>query len=413
MGGTLSEICDCENKDPRDEINDLKLPTNNSKYINPYTENQNLMKGKTKSTISTVDNSKYLINDLYITQDILTGKLSEKYKINTTIKFTGRNKENKINISPKKFEYFSNPEKNNNNNNLYTSSSKNFSSNNSISSKLKKMLKRNEKSKIYIGNEKNNKKDGFGLQIWNNQTFYIGNYKNNQANGYGKFIVGKNKYKGEFKNDEANGFGIFNNKETNFEGYWLDDMQYGYGEEKWKDGSVYKGEYYFGKKNGIGKYEWADGNIYEGEFCNNAFQGYGIYYFNDNKYYFGQWKNNKKCGYGEFYSKDKIFIGNYFDDKKDGIGVYFVNNGQKIFIGVWKDGIKKGPGKYIHDNKIKFGFWENEQKVNVINNENDFFEMINKNLCYSKYIKIYMLSKNDLINYINRNNIREIINDVK
>ena len=37
----------------------------------------------------------------------------------------------------------------------------------------------------------------------------------------------------------------------------------------WKDGSMYIGEYYKGKKNGIGTYSWPDGTRYEGQWSNN------------------------------------------------------------------------------------------------------------------------------------------------
>ena len=148
MGVALSEICDCEKKDTRNEVNDVKLQKNNSEYLNPYIENNNSIKEKKKASISTIDNSKLLANDLLITQDILSGRLSDKYKVKEVIKIHGRNKESTINLSPKNYDSFSNTEKNNNNI-FFATTSNVFSSNNSISSKLKKMLKRNEKSKIY------------------------------------------------------------------------------------------------------------------------------------------------------------------------------------------------------------------------------------------------------------------------
>ena len=84
------------------------------------------------------------------------------------------------------------------------------------------------------------------------------------------------------------------------------------------------------KKNSIGIYIWSDGNKYEGEFVNNTFHGYGIYYFNNNKYYIGQWEDNEKNGYGELITDDKIFIGYYLKDKRDGFSISHLKSKNNI-----------------------------------------------------------------------------------
>ena len=43
-----------------------------------------------------------------------------------------------------------------------------------------------------------------------------------------------------------------------YEGQWSGDKQNGKGEEKWPDGSWYKGEYVDGVKQGQGEFHWAD-----------------------------------------------------------------------------------------------------------------------------------------------------------
>ena len=94
---------------------------------------------------------------------------------------------------------------------------------------------------FYRGGGNKDQKEGFGINIWNDEAKYIGYYKNNKAEGYGKFMAGNDVYKGEFKDDAASGYGIFNNEVLTYEGLWVKDLQEKYGIEKWKDGYIYKG----------------------------------------------------------------------------------------------------------------------------------------------------------------------------
>ena len=102
---------------------------------------------------------------------------------------------------------------------------------------------RNSMSSIktfYTGGGNKDQKEGFGINIWNDEAKYMGYYKNNKAEGYGKFMAGNDIYRGEFKDDAASGYGIFNNEVLTYEGFWVKDLQEKYGIENWKDGSIYK-----------------------------------------------------------------------------------------------------------------------------------------------------------------------------
>ena len=277
----------------------------------------------------------------------------------------------------------------------------NYSPNNS--SILKKIKFRN-KALLYIGDNKEGKKHGFGKQIWTKDSYFIGYYKDNEANGIGKFVSLNNIYAGEFKSDMANGYGIYNNNKNGllYEGYWNKDLQSKYGIEKWKDDSIYMGEYFSGKKNGIGVYLWQDGSKYEGEFKDNEFNGYGIYYFSENKVFQGQWKNNKKEGYGEFIINDKIFIGFYSNDKKNGFGLLYWKEYNKVFIGFWKDGKKNGFGKLLSNNKIKYYLYKDDIKISKFNSDKEAQSYLDKNEM-KNYQNIFIYSKDDLIKFIDGN----------
>ena len=137
----------------------------------------------------------------------------------------------------------------------------------------------------------------------------------------------------------------------------------------------------------------------EGEFKDNAFNGYGIYYFSQNKIFQGQWKNNKKEGYGEFIINDKIFIGFYSNDKKNGFGLLYWKAYNKVFVGFWKDGKKNGFGKLFSNNKVKYYLYKNDIKISKFNSEKEALAYLDKNKM-KNYQNILIFSKDDLIKII-------------
>ena len=262
---------------------------------------------------------------------------------------------------------------------------------------------------FYTGGGTKDQKEGFGINIWNDEAKYIGNYKDNKAEGYGKFIAGNDIYKGEFKDDAADGYGIFNNGIITYEGYWIKDLQQIYGIETWKDGSIYKGEYSEGKKMGIGVYLWPDGSRYEGMWENNTFNGYGIFYFSNDRYYFGEWKDKKKEGFGEFIWPEKKYIGFYSNDKKEGLGIIIWKDGRKAQIGFWKDGKQFGFGKFMNKKKVYFGLWKGNNKVDWFKNDKDGIEYMGKN-GLNKYKNIFGYNLEQIYNFCyNKDDIESIL----
>ena len=253
----------------------------------------------------------------------------------------------------------------------------NIKNHDSISDRLRNSV--SSTKTIYIGGGNKEQKEGFGINLWNDEAKYIGYYKNNKAEGYGKFLAGDDSYQGEFKDDAANGYGIFSNGLMTYEGYWEKDLQEIYGIESWQDGSLYKGEYSEGKKMGIGVYTFPDGTSYEGMWENNTFNGFGIFYYSNDRYYLGEWKDKKKEGFGEFIWPEKKYIGFFFNDKKEGFGIIIYKNGNKAQIGFWKDGKQKGFGKFINKKKAFFGLWKGNNKVDWFKNDKDGEEYMLKN----------------------------------
>ena len=265
---------------------------------------------------------------------------------------------------------------------------------------------------FYRGGGNKDQKEGFGINIWNDEAKYIGYYKNNKAEGYGKFMAGNDIYKGEFKDDAASGYGIFNNEVLTYEGLWVKDLQEKYGIENWKDGSIYKGEYFEGKKKGIGIYTWPDGTRYEGMWENNTFNGYGIFYFSGDRYYFGEWKNKKKHGFGEFIWPEKKYVGFFSNDKKEGLGIIIWKDKKKAQIGFWKGGNQIGFGKFMHyKKKDYYGIWKGNKTVDWFKNGKDGMEYLEKN-GMEKYKNIFGYNLEQIYDFCyNKDDIENILNE--
>lgn len=80
-------------------------------------------------------------------------------------------------------------------------------------------------SQQYIGDWKNNKKDGYGICIYSNQDKYEGFWKNDMRHGKGTYwiCIGKNKYRKLFTGD------------------WFENKKDGHGIYFYKDGSCFDG----------------------------------------------------------------------------------------------------------------------------------------------------------------------------
>ena len=104
--------------------------------------------------------------------------------------------------------------------------------------------------------------------------YYIGNFKNDQRDGIGKQLFQNIYCEGEFLNDRVNGYGIYKNeKGTIFEGTFINSIQQEIGISINSDSSKYEGEYKDGKFNGQGTYTYADGDQYTGEFKDGKING--------------------------------------------------------------------------------------------------------------------------------------------
>lgn len=54
--------------------------------------------------------------------------------------------------------------------------------------------------------------------------------------------------------------------------------------------------------NGKGKMEWPDNKVYEGDYLDDKKQGFGVFIWPDGRYYEGEWKNGKQHGVGTYFT---------------------------------------------------------------------------------------------------------------
>ena len=77
----------------------------------------------------------------------------------------------------------------------------------------------------------------------------------------------------------------------------------------------------------------------------------------------------------------KIYFGQFYQEKKEGIGKYIWNDG-RVYLGFWKANKQNGLGRYTsaRDKKDQFGIWVQGKRTQWINEEllkdesNEYFD---------------------------------------
>lgn len=134
-------------------------------------------------------------------------------------------------------------------------------------------------------------KSGFLNMFYPNGSHYVGEFKNNLRDGNGKFT---------------------NKKGYIYEGEWLDGHFEGWGtiKKRGNDGcvvSVYQGQFKNWKKHGEGKQFFVNG-FYEGLWRDGKRAGLGIMWYNDGSVYLGNWKDDKYDEIGTMVYGNEIYL---------------------------------------------------------------------------------------------------------
>ena len=69
---------------------------------------------------------------------------------------------------------------------------------------------------------------------------------------------------------------------------------YTFKKETYKNGDVYFGEFYNGRRHGYGVYQWANGDLWYGNYNGGYRDGYGMLVKPDHRVYYGKWVGDTK-----------------------------------------------------------------------------------------------------------------------
>ena len=149
-----------------------------------------------------------------------------------------------------------------------------------------------------------------------------------------------------------------------FTGEWVDDLLYnGSGTASYDNGDIFTGEWKEGEPYTGKGFVHYSGGVYEGELLEGNMHDKGKLTLNNGDIFEGQWKNDKLNGKGEYRNKRIHYIGDFLDDKKDGIGKLVLLSDGSIYEGDFKNNRKKGKGKIIYkDGSTYEGDWDYDMK---------------------------------------------------
>ena len=204
----------------------------------------------------------------------------------------------------------------------------------------------------------------------NKKSFNIVTYKEDNSQQYSYF-----------DNGLANGatkYIVDKNNKIIFEGEFKNGKPKGYG----KFSLVNEGRYYEGIWDNtflIGIETYKDGTLYIGEFQNNKKEGVGMYRWPDGTIYYGEWKNDNMEGFCYIkFADDRKYEGQMINGVKSGYGEFTWKSIRK-YIGNYVNDLKEGFGIYIWNIKtfeIYIGFWYKGKMEGIgmiINGDNKHF----------------------------------------
>uniref|UniRef100_A0A7R9U9L5 MORN repeat-containing protein 3 n=1 Tax=Pinguiococcus pyrenoidosus TaxID=172671 RepID=A0A7R9U9L5_9STRA len=156
-------------------------------------------------------------------------------------------------------------------------------------------------SGTYVGEWVEDKKEGFGKQVWEHGAKYEGEFLAGKRHGRGTLWVLegpklRKRYSGDWVSGKRQGLGVAigNGKTADiYEGEWYMNKRHGRGKMRYANGDVYEGEWHGGVRSGFGVLQKANGDRFEGQWLDGRKEGPGCYIFQDtNKVLEGEWTDD-------------------------------------------------------------------------------------------------------------------------
>lgn len=166
----------------------------------------------------------------------------------------------------------------------------------------------------FLGKEKKNRPEGFGVLLTDNTTL-IGNFHKGKLDDGVVTILLNNQllYHGQYEDGKYNGNGLLYNKgKKYYQGDFDDGIFNGRGKLYHEGRLLYNGEFKKGKYNGYGALYASNGSKkYIGEFKDGVYNGVGTMYSNGYVVYKGEFKDGQYNGKGTLYKAGKVITGNW------------------------------------------------------------------------------------------------------
>lgn len=166
-------------------------------------------------------------------------------------------------------------------------------------------------------------------ELWQTASRYIGDWKDNCKEGFGIQHYKKgDKYEGMWAVDKRHGQGTYWRNEggklrREYTGDWFEDRMHGRGTFFYKNGDRYDGYWVNGLPQGEGRMIYANENIYEGQWHEGKRNGYGVLTKRNGDHFEGHWVEDQREGQGSYlyHEKNKLFVGEWVKDQPK-TGVY-------------------------------------------------------------------------------------------
>ena len=116
-------------------------------------------------------------------------------------------------------------------------------------------------NKIYQGEEKNGRFEGFGI-LFNGNEKYEGEFRNSLKSEKGIYYYSNgDRYEGEWKHNLMNGKGNFYSNGNRFEGLWKNGVKTGKANVYYENGTYEEREYLDGKRHGVWRLRNTNGEV--------------------------------------------------------------------------------------------------------------------------------------------------------
>jgi len=172
-------------------------------------------------------------------------------------------------------------------------------------------------------------------------------------------------YQGEILNGVPQGKGVYNDRHYSYTGEWAGGKRLS-GTYTYLDGTIYQGDYLENLPSN-GKFIWQNEISYEGDLQNFSGVHDGVYE-HPTGLYNGQFSGNVFNGKGTYIwknQKNNKYEGEYKQGKKDGKGVYYVND-TDTFKGNWKLGKAEGDFEYATNGRIIKSRWRKGNLLGIL-----------------------------------------------